>query len=352
MLSKEKVNFNVSVKNIECVLLLVLPTFLSIILFVASFHSFGLSILLFIFVLPLFYVVDQRLKYQINEIKQEKLSYKDGYRAFFIENKSSHFGFILSIVYFLLSLIICFLLSLTFVDSLVNCFPDSIYTYQQLKEIVIGNTFLNADSHKFLLEQGSPLIQPLTVLTGLIFFVPILVIFIRIQENLSNNYMSSVILPDIEENISISQARNITKRNVGKGFVRKRFKLQLKANWIYLLIYSLIYAGSLISCSFLKINEFVLAPFVILITPSVGIIVMIYFSYFMMKNNYQIIENNKVDLIKSLSKKTKSFLYQIYVGKEYIHKEESKMREEFIYNSYHDEDDTGDVNFSKNGEIE
>ena len=312
--------------------MLLLPSFLIAAIFAAMFYTWGVSVFLIYFVLPMFYAVDRRLRYQLTGIGNPRFSYIDGYKAFFQSNKGGIFGVLVSLV-FGFAILLFFLLALfQTVPYIVHNFPEAIpYFEGTLTAYSKSSLFNQTELQAYLFDNGIHLIRPATIYMGIISYVPIAtVIFFFIDENLSNHYLAGIILPDIDENVSASQARSAIRSTVSKGFVPYRFKEQIKMNWTYYVIYSLVYGRALYGASFITTNNINLVPITFMLVPSFGIILALYLNYFCLINRYTILEENKDVVLASISVPMRTTIYQTFHAKEYIHGEESKVRGSFI----------------------
>lgn len=312
--------------------LLFTPSFLLAILFTFSFYTYGISILLIYFILPMFYTVDYRIRNKLTSIGNDDFTYKDGYAAFFKSNKGNFFGAIKAIVVLLLLILIFVVLLGTILPLLVRCFPESIETYNDL--ISLYSDFYKGNNQliPFIYERGVDLSRPAIVFLGLVSFIPLgITFFFVIGENLSNDYLSHIVLPDIDKNISPAQARNVAKASFGKDFLLYRIKQQLFINWPFYLIYAIVYGISLYGMSNVMNNSIYSVPLLFSLTPSFMIFVSCYLSYFTISNRYIVIEENKDILYEMIPSSMRIYIYQTFNTKEYIHGEESEKRGNFFY---------------------
>lgn len=312
-------------------LLFVPSIFLQLILFCMP-YTYGLSILLLYFILPMFYSIDKRLRYEVNHIGKKKFSFLDGYRDFFLSNKGGIFGVIFSLVcafgLFLLSIAILYF----FMPHIISCFPLSQPYFREFSEKFSDIKVDQSLIMEFFMESGYHMAQPLIIIVGIALFLPLFfVIFIGVDENLSYHYISSVLFPDLDLNISSSQSRT-----VGKSFSRNyspyRWKESLKLNFPIYLFFTLAYGFSLFGSTYIPVSKTNVMMFVIVLTPCASIILGTLLNHICMLNNYSIIEEDQEMLLLTMPAAMRTSVYQTFHAKEYIHGEESEKRGSFIKN--------------------
>lgn len=71
--------------------LLLPPSLLIAALLMVSLYTYGVSLLLTYFILPMFYTVERRLRFDLTHIGKKDFNYGDGYKAFFQSNKVTTF---------------------------------------------------------------------------------------------------------------------------------------------------------------------------------------------------------------------------------------------------------------------
>lgn len=310
--------------------LLLLPSLLLGVLFTLSFYTYGISILLTYFILPMFYTVDYRIRNKLTEIGNDDFTYKDGYAAFFKSNKGNFYGVIKAIVIFLvLLLIFAVFIGIAF-PLIVRCFPEAIDTYEEL--VSTYNSFYKGDNQflNLIYEEGANLSRPIIVFFGIVSFIPLAFsMFGVIGENLSNDYLAHIVLPDIDKNISPAQSRNVAKASFGKDFFTYRVKQQMMLNWPYYLIYAIVYASLLYGMSNV-INGYVYnVPLLFSSVPGFMLMISCYLNYFTIANRYIVIEENKQVLYEMIPSSMRIYIYQTFNTKEYVHGEESEKRGAF-----------------------
>lgn len=312
-------------------LLFVPSIFLQLILFCMP-YTYGLSILLLYFILPMFYSIDKRLRYEVNHIGKKKFSFLDGYRDFFLSNKGGIFGVIFSLVcafgLFLLSIAILYF----FMPNIISCFPLSQPYFREFSEKFSDIKVDQSLIMEFFMESGYHMAQPLIIIVGIALFLPLFfVIFIGVDENLSYHYISGVLFPDLDLNISSSQSRT-----VGKSFSRNyspyRWKESLKLNFPIYLFFTLAYGFSLFGSTYIPVGKTNVMMFVIVLTPCASIILGTLLNHICMLNNYSIIEEDQEMLLLTMPAAMRTSVYQTFHAKEYIHGEESEKRGSFIKN--------------------
>ena len=311
-------------------LLLFPPVVLTAAIFLVMYYSFFLSALLSILILPMFYTVDKRLRHSINGIGNKDFSYMDGYRSFFKENKMGYFGIILSFFLSLGSALLISLILAPATSQIMNIYPDCKSMYDHFKELLNNGALLNEISD-FLVENGALMSKPLTILNGVIFFVPIfLFLFYFINENLDHHYISSIVLPDLDKNVSTSQARALAKASYGRGIYGYRQIQRWKNNWPFYLAFTIIYGGLVYANTLITIDNFFLLPIVVMLAPITGMMVGIYLSYFAKINEYAVIEESQDILLSTIPESMRISIRQTYNSPIYIHGEESAIRGPFI----------------------
>ncbi len=312
--------------------LLALPAFLICAIFVAMFYTYGVSIFLIYFILPMAYTVEKRMRYQLTGIGKEHFSYTEGYKDFFQSNKGGIFGILVSFVFGFSLLLFFGFVIFQAVPLIVHSFPETVPYFEGALAAYSKSTLFNQTVlQKYLFENGVYLIRPTTIYMGLVCYLPIMiVVFYFINENLTNHYLSGLILPDLDKNVSAAQARNVIRSTLGRGFVPYRYKVQFKRNWIYYVIYSCVYGLTLYAASFITVDNINFVPLIFMMTPGIGIIAAIYLNYFCLANRYAIVEESKDVLLQSIPMPMRTTIYQTYHSNEYIHGEESKARGCFI----------------------
>lgn len=313
-------------------LLLIPPVILEGFIIITAVTTYFLSIALTYFVLPMFYTVEKRIRNNISGIGDQKFSYLDGYKAFFTTSQGGIFGVITS---FFMAVVIALLfylaLSFTF-PFLCNTFPEATTVYKTIEEMSSssGTTTYN-ELYTYVIENGYALTRPLTVLIGTILFVPLFsLIFLSVNSHLVDHYLISIVLPDIDLNISASQGRAIAKTSLRRSINGEYYSFNIKYNWPYYLAFTLIYAISLYLFTFITTTNTMLVPFIVLGAPSIAFVVGYILNYFVLSNSYAIIEEISPLLLDRLPLPMKTSIYQTYCNPNYIHGQESAFRGCFV----------------------
>ena len=311
--------------------LLLPPSLLIAALLMVSFYTYGVSLLLTYFILPMFYTVERRLRFDLTHIGKKDFNYGDGYKAFFQSNKGGIFGVSMSVV---LALAVLLFLSGSVgmvVPHIVNNFAEAKSVFEDLLAMYSDVNLNPIDLNTYILQNGYHLTRPLTIYVGLIAFIPIfIIVFIFITNNLSNHYLCGVVLPDIDLNISASQARSVARGSFGRGTSTFRLKEQFRLNWPLYVLFALLYGIGLYGASFITTDNTYFVLFVMMIVPCSALIVAIYINYFCLMNNYVVIEENQDMILASIPAPMRTSIYQTYNAREYIHGEESLARGGFV----------------------
>ncbi len=311
--------------------LLLPPSFLVAILLMASLYTYGVSLLLTYFVLPMFYTVERRLRYNLTGIGKKEFNYGDGYKAFFQSNKGGIFGVALSIVFAITSLLFLTGSIGMVVPHIVNHFAEAKPVFDQMLDMYMDVNIPQVELTTFILQNGYHLTRPLTIYIGLITFIPIFItIFIFITNNLCNHYLCSVVLPDIDLNISAAQARNVARGSFGRGTYAFRLKEQFRLNWPFYAMFAMVYGIGLYGASFITTGNTTFVPLIMMIVPCAALIVALFINYFCLMNNYIVIEENQNMILASIPAPMRTSIYQTYNAHEYIHGEESLARGGFV----------------------
>jgi hypothetical protein len=161
--------------------LLLPPSLLIAALLMVSLYTYGVSLLLTYFILPMFYTVERRLRFDLTHIGKKDFNYGDGYKAFFQSNKGGIFGVSMSIV---LALAVLLFLSGSVgmvVPHIVNNFAEAKSVFEDLLAMYSDVNLNPIDLNTYILQNGYHLTRPLTIYVGLIAFIPIfIIIFLRL----------------------------------------------------------------------------------------------------------------------------------------------------------------------------
>ena len=316
-------------------LLLLPPVILEMGIALLSSISFFLSVFLTYFVLPMFYTVERRIANRISGIGSNRFSYADGYKAFFQQRAGGIFGIILSLVgSFALALLFNFLLSSSF-PSLCSAFDGAREVYDHIYETISSTGIIDyRQFSSYIAENIHALSQPLTIFLGCILFVPSFYFFFYcINTNLSDHYLASIVLPDIDLNISASESRGLSRGSFKRFLFRKRLSYALRQNWPFYLIYALLYATTLYLFSMVKAVNAATLNLLMFATPSLSILYGCVLSYFCLANEYSTLEVIANDLLTLLPAPLKTSVYQTYINPNYIHGMESEVRGCFVPSS-------------------
>ncbi len=312
-------------------LLLLPPILLTLIIVATALYTFILSLALLYFVLPMYYTVEKRMRYSVTGIGKDNFTYADGYRAFFKSNMGGIFGIINILVTFLLLLIVlAFLFELAFVP-LLRCFPQSYEAYLELGKLTSDPSFQLADQYQFMIDNGHAFTQPLTILVGVTAFLPLAyALFYAVPSNLDNHQIATIVLPDIDKNLSAAQARTLSRIQFARNFQGYRWKNSLRLNWPFLLSFTLLYGLSLYGCSMITTTNTYVMPVILLLCPSLSVLYGTFFVYFWVGNDYAVLEESQDVLLSSLPPQIRATVYQTYCNPSYIHGEESAARGCFV----------------------
>jgi len=312
-------------------LLLLPPVLLTMVLGSLAPYSLFLSLFLLYFILPMYYTVEERVRARLTGIGNPDFNYADGYHAFFLDNKGGIFG-ALSIFFIALGIAVIFALALSpLLPSLVACFDGASDAFHTFGTLYMDPKTTAEEMNQFLLDSGYLLSQPMSVYIGLIFFVPMaLSLFFLFDNNLVDHHIASMVLPDLDRNVSASMARSLSRRSFGRFSSGFRFKEDIRRNWIYYALFTLFYGVSLYVCSLIRVDNFNLVVPVVLITPVASVFYGVYLNYFALLNKFTIAEESKNVLLEGMPLALRSSIQQTFDNPSYIHGEESEKRGPFI----------------------
>ncbi len=313
-------------------LLLIPPIIIQIGLVLLACTTFTSSLLLTYFVLPMFYTVERRITAKISGIGNSDFSYADGYRCFFRKREGGIFGIILSFIGSLaLGILFYFALSTTF-PYLCNTFEGAREVYDTIYENLSSNGMVDQKQFiEYLSTNMHLLSRPLAILIGCVCFVPTLYFFFYcVDTNLCDHYLASIVLPDIDLNISASEARGLSRGSFKRYLFKKRFSYAFRLNWIYYLLYALLYAGTLYLFSNIQAINIPSMLLLVIATPSLSICYATILNYFILANEYATLEVIANDLLTTLPEPLKASIYQTYINPNYNHGIESEIRGCFI----------------------
>ncbi len=311
--------------------LLLLPSFLMIAVFFLSLYSFILSLFAIYFILPMFYTVERRICFSLTGIGKADFSYADGYAAFFKEKKGGIFGMISTL---LLSFSLFLLSDVVFMNAfpnIVSMYPESLEVFQKIGQMYQDPYQNNKEFLNYVFNNLSSLTRPLTILFSVCLFLPIFVaLFFTVPSNLSHHYLATIVLPDIDKNISASQARSLAKNSFGRPINPSRIKYNFLYNWPYMITFTVLYGLSTYLTSLITTNNSYLTILVILITPTLSLLYGLILQYFCIFNNYAIVEVLAPSLLSLLPEPMKNYISQAFRNPQYIHGEETSARGSFI----------------------
>ncbi len=309
---------------------LLAPVFLLMVLFFMTVLTYGMSLLLIYFILPMFYAIDRRVRYDINGIGKRKLGFLDGYKAFFQSNKGGIFGVTLVIFAGLGLCVLCCVIVGLSIPNIVSCFPDAKPTYLDLMGKFSEGHTSRLEMMEFLMENIYKLTRPLTIYVGVSLFFPLFfIIFLGVNENLVFHYISSILFPDLDLNVSSSQSRSVAK-SFSKGFTGYRLSETVKLNLPIYLLFGCMYGFALWGTSYIQVQDSSIVPLVTLIVPCGAVVMGTYMNHFCLANAYVVVEENTDVLRQSMPIAMQTSVYQTFHASEYVHGEESEARGSFI----------------------
>lgn len=314
---------------------LLLPTALLSLIVLVGMYSFVISLFAIYFVLPMFYTADRRIRYAINGIGNKDFSIADGYRAFFKERKGGHFGVIVSLLIAFSLGLLAFLLVSNLSGYICGCFPESDAIYLEAIRIYSDSVNDLSAMAEYLSVHLAELTRPFALGMSIILFLPIFSIFFyTIPQNLSDHYIATIVLPDIDKNISASQARNLSKNGFGRVVYRRKMGENFHFNWPYMVAFTVLYAASTYLVTFIRTDNQYLLPLISMLTPCISIIYGSIMSMFCVENDYLVAEELSMNILPLLPEAMKASIYQAFHNKDYIHGEESMARGSFVPESH------------------
>lgn len=333
---KKALNAKDHLKNI---LLLVLPSFLVSILFALSiglsiysrFFSFALLSLI-ILALPMFYTVDYRLRAITYNFDKKDLNYIDGYNRFFLFKQLGLFGVISSALYSLMLVLVFYLIFFRSFSLFCSPFPNSQEAFDKISLAIQNET--NNNLIDTITTNLPLLIKPGIVLTSTIFVIPLsLMIFYFLASNLSDHYLATIVLPDIDLNLPAAQSRGLSKASF-KRYLRSYFlRLKLRVNWPIYLIFILIYIGLtfiFVSIPYSENLNLFLVPIFICSVPITTLFIGLILNYFCLVNEYLIADEISPMLHTLLPKDIKDSIRSTFKNPEYKHGLETVFRKAFF----------------------
>lgn len=316
----------------EDALLLLLPTFEMMLLFLATLYSLFLSLLLLYFLLPMFYTVEERVRARLTGIGKKDFTYADGYTAFFKGNQAGIFGAMSTVLLGLGIFFIEALLLAPLMPNLVNCFPGASEVFSNVAELYTNPVANAQDIQNYLLANGAVLAQPFTVYFGLLYFIPIFaLLFFMIDSNIVDHHISTIVLPDIDLNVSASMSRLLSRRSFGRFSSSYRAKKDFQKNWPFYLLFIVFYGIILWACTYIKIDNYVYLVPVVMITPVSACFFGIYLNHFVLINKLAIAEESQDVILDSLPSAMRTSIEQTFESPSYIHGKESQARGSFLH---------------------
>lgn len=322
--------------TISNLIYLSLPALLIALVIISCFFTVFLSLFLVYFVLPMLYAVDKRLRASITKIGKREGTYKAGYDDFFGSYLGSVFGMITSIITFILLSFLFLMIFNGCFNPLMNMSEESMSHYKVITEALESKK--NEISIVNLLQDNIPyLYKPLIIYSSIVFFLPCLYLFMyKICSNLSAHHMASIILPDIDKNIAASYQENMVKSSIKRYYFVDNCKLNMYYNWPYYLSFTILYAlFTYVFYNFSASNYYVTILFIAMFFALI-VFSSIILDYFVMKNEYYILERLSSDLIDRFPETLKMQIKNIYSSKGYIYGEESAIRGAFVPSSNYD----------------
>ena len=316
------------------ILLLVLPSIIVSIIFgvVAGLaiysRFFSLALLsLLVFILPMFFTVEKRLRTSIYGVGKKDFNYLDGYKSFFTSRQNGLFGLITSLTTTIMIAAILYLLFYRFFIVFCSPFDGATSAYE---------TIANLETNDFDVIQSNLalLIKPGIVIAATIFYIPLFYLFFyTLNSNLSDHYLATVVLPDIDLNLPASQARGLAKVSFKRYLNRYLFSLRLKVNWPIYLIFTALYVGSVflfISFDYSTSTSVFFSCVCIALVPLLALIYGLILNYECLVNEYILVDELSPLLHEILPKAIKDSVKGTYQNPAYIHSEESLIKGAFF----------------------
>lgn len=311
--------------------LLLLPSFLMIVVFFISLYSFILSLFAIYFILPMFYTVERRICFSLTGIGKADFSYADGYSAFFKEKKGGIFGMIITLLLSFSLLLLSFVVFMNAFPNIVSLYPESLDVFQKIGQMYQNPYQNSTEFFTYVMDNLHYLTRPLTILFSICLFLPMFVaLFFSLPSNLSHHYLATIVLPDIDKNISASQARSLSKNSFGRPINGLRIKYNFLYNWPYMIVFTLLYGVSTYLTSLIQTDNSYVTILVILITPALSLLYGLILQYFCILNNYAVMEVLAPNLLTLLPEPMKIYISQAFKNPQYIHGEETSYRGAFV----------------------
>lgn len=347
---KRKLSFS-SKRTLINICYLILPALLIFMLVCLSMYSFLLSLIFTYFVLPMIYSVDKRIRANVSNIGNKDASYKKGYDDFFGMMAGGVYGIIIGLIYFVLLFFVFYFIFYSTLPSLMSIDSTSKETYDMIVKLIDQTNDVGSVMNS-VFDSVYKLYKPLVIFLSLIEFVPItFFFFFYLTRNLSNHHMMSIILPDADKNLSASYQESICQYTFVKYYRNDRIKLNLYYNWPYLLVHTFLYGIMtylfyLIDCHDIYSCIFFLSLFTGLIS-----FIDILLDYFVVQNNYYIVEIISTRLISRLPYSIQEMIRTTFSSPSYIHGEESALRGSFVPSKNYYENRTDEINKEANIDV-
>ncbi len=308
-------------------LLLLLPAFAAGVLIAVALETYCLSLILLYFILPMFYTVEKRIRYDITGIGKPGFSYADGYRDFFRKNMGGLFGVIIALLYTVFLILAFYMIFQYTLQPLVYCFDNAAEVYDEY----IALYYSGGNYSDYLFTNIGALTAPMEIMAALTFFIPsCLLVFYFINNNISHHFISTIVLPDIDLNVSASSARSISKSTYGRTIRGHRARETFYHNWPYYVAYTLIYAGLTYLFTLFEVSNVYWLMVYVMIVPTLSIFIGIFLNYFCIVNEYSVIEESKDILLSRMDSAVRVSVYQTYCNPTYQHADESAARGSFV----------------------
>ena len=333
------------------ILMLILPSFLVAIIFgvVAGLalysRFFSISLLSFVvLVLPMFYTVEKRLRASIYGAGKKDFNFIEGYKTFFSNRQSGIFGVFTSLTTSIMIAAVFYLMFFRFFSVFCSPFAGASDALE---------TIANLETNNFEAIQANLvyLIKPGIVIASTIFFLPLLyLIFYSLNSNLSDHYLATVVLPDIDLNLSAAQARSLSKVSFKRYLNGTLFKLRFKMNYPIYIIFVALYVGStflFISFDYSTNTNIFFSCLCIVLVPLTALIYGLVLNYECLINEYILADELSPSLHEILPKAIKESVKATYRNPGYIHGDESLLKGSFFVEDNYVFDSNKDNTFNK-----
>ena len=320
-------------------LLLLLPSLLVTLIFsviiglvIYAWYVSLVFLMIIALVLPMFYVVEKRVRTSIYKVGKKNFNYVDGYSSFFANKQLGLFGVITSISYAIMLGLLVYLIFYRYFDLFCSPFTGASEAYEKILTALQSET---TNSTVDIITTNIPsLIKPGIVYFSTIFFLPLFfIIFFFFNNNLSDHYLATVVLPDIDLNLTAAQSRGLSKASFKRYIRRNLPALRLITNWPIYVSFILVYVGLtflFVSFSYTNITNIFLALILVCIVPIVSLFLGLLLNYECLINEYIMVDELSVLLHSALPKAIKDSIRLTYKNPGYVHGEESVIKGEFF----------------------